>query len=195
VWTTPRLLAAMSLAALVNLTAYPLTSGLMPYIARDVFHLDQRGLGLLAASFAMGSFIGSMTVSLIGTRIQPARAMLVSGLVWFVSLLGFIATRDVPAAMVLLVSAGTAQSISMVTLSILLLATSEQRFRGRIMGVRMLCIYTLPLGLLAAGFLIPNVGYEATAVLFILTGLVVTLEIGVSWRSELIRRDAVANNR
>jgi hypothetical protein len=34
--------AAMSLAALVNLCVFPLSGGLMPYIARDVFMLDQR---------------------------------------------------------------------------------------------------------------------------------------------------------
>ena len=44
VWHTPRLRAAMTLAALVNLTAFPWTLGLMPYIAREVLHLAQRGL-------------------------------------------------------------------------------------------------------------------------------------------------------
>jgi hypothetical protein len=39
----------------------------------------------------------------------------------------------------------------MLALSIMLLRSSDQRFRGRVMGVRMLAIYTLPLGLLAAG--------------------------------------------
>ena len=37
VWDTPCSLAAMWLAFLVNLTAFPLTSGLLPYIARDVY--------------------------------------------------------------------------------------------------------------------------------------------------------------
>jgi hypothetical protein len=32
----------------------------MPYIARDVFQLDQRGLGWLVASFAFGALLGSM---------------------------------------------------------------------------------------------------------------------------------------
>ena len=33
-WDTPSSLAALWLAFLVNLTAYPLTSGLLPYVAR-----------------------------------------------------------------------------------------------------------------------------------------------------------------
>jgi hypothetical protein len=81
----------------------------------------------------------------------------------------------------------------MVTLIIILLRTSEERFRGRIMGVRMLAIYTLPLGLLIAGNIIPRLGYHATALIFVLTGLVLTIQIAVTWRADLIRRDAIGN--
>jgi hypothetical protein len=42
----------------------------------------------------------------------------------------------------------------MVSLQITLLREAGERFRGRVMGVRMMAIYSLPLGLLAAGPLI-----------------------------------------
>ena len=48
-------LAALLLAFLVNITAFPLTSGLLPYVAEKVYHVDQTGLGYLVASFATGS--------------------------------------------------------------------------------------------------------------------------------------------
>lgn len=193
VWRTPRLLAAMSLAALVNLTAFPLTGGLMPYIARDVFHLEQQGFGLLVASFASGAFIGSVTLSFLGARVRPARLMMATSVMWYLCLLGFVLSTSLPLAMGLLVVAGLTQSLSMVTLAIILLRTSEERFRGRIMGVRMLAIYTLPLGLLIAGSLIPRLGYHATALIFVLTGLALTIQIAVTWRADLIRRDAIGN--
>ncbi len=47
---TPPLLAALCLAFLVNLAAYPLSGGLLPYVARDVYGLDRTGLGYLVAS-------------------------------------------------------------------------------------------------------------------------------------------------
>jgi len=193
VWRTPRLLAAMSLAALVNLTAFPLTGGLMPYIARDVFHLDQKGLGMLVASFATGAFIGSVTLSILGARVRPARTMMATCIVWYLCLIGFVLSTSLPVAMGLLLLAGIAQSLSMVTLAIILLRTSEERFRGRIMGVRMLAIYTLPLGLLIAGVMIPNIGYHATAIIFLVVGLLLTLEIAVTWRADLIAKDAAGN--
>jgi predicted MFS family arabinose efflux permease len=193
VWRTPQLLAAMSLAALVNLTAFPLTGGLMPYIARDVFHLDQKGLGLLVASFASGALIGSLTLSILGSRVRPARTMMGTCIVWYICLIGFVLSTSLPVAMGLLLLAGIAQSLSMVTLAIILLRTSEERFRGRIMGVRMLAIYTLPLGLLIAGAMIPQIGYHATAIIFVVTGLLLTLEIAVRWRADLIAKNAVGN--
>ena len=195
VWNTPRLRAAMSLAALVNLTAFPLTGALMPYIARDVFRLEQKGLGLLVASFATGSFIGSVSLSLLGGRVQPARMMLAAAITWYLALIGFVLADSVGLAMALLLVAGISQSLSMVTLAIMLIRTSDERFRGRIMGVRMLAIYTLPIGLLAAGWLIPQIGYRATALGLVIAGLLLTLEIAVSWRRDLIRADAAANAR
>ena len=193
IWRTPRLLAAMSLAALVNLTAFPLTGGLMPYIARDVFHLDQRGLGMMVASFAGGALIGSVAVSLLGDRLKPARTMIAMSIVWFLCLIGFALSSQASIAMGMLVCAGIAQSLSMLTLAILLLRTSDVRFRGRIMGVRMMAIYPLPLGLLIAGSLIPRIGYQTTAVGLILLGLALTLVIAMTWRRDLITLDAPGN--
>ncbi len=195
VWRTPQLLAAMSVAALVNLTAFPLTGGLMPYIARDIFHLDQQGLGWMVASFSCGAFIGSVSLSVFGTRVQPARMMMATCVIWYFCLLGFAFATTLPMALLLLLAAGLAQSISMITLAIMLLRTSEERFRGRIMGVRMLAIYPLPLGLLIAGAMIPVIGFRATATVLVVTGLVLTLAITMGWRSHLVHREAFANAR
>src|SRR5690349_24390991 len=40
----PGMLAALCVAFLVNMTAFPLTNGLLPFIAREIFHTDQAGL-------------------------------------------------------------------------------------------------------------------------------------------------------
>lgn len=193
VWRTPRLRAAMSLAALVNLCAFPLTMGLMPYIARDVLRLDQHGLGWLVASFAAGALMGSLALGAWGPRLPAARVMIAGTLAWYACLGGFVLATTLPAAMATLVLAGIAQSFSMVSMSILLLRTTEERLRGRIMGVRMLAIYTLPLGLMAAGGLIPALGYRPTGLLFVAIGLVLTLATAWVWRRDLIDGAARGN--
>ncbi len=195
IWHTPVLLAAMAVAALVNLTAFPLSGGLMPYIARDVFHLDQRGLGWLVASFAGGALAGSVLMGMVGGRLRPARTMLWGCGLWYLCLLGFVHARQPGLAMVLLAAAGAAQSISMLALSMLLLRGSDQRFRGRIMGARMLAIYPLPLGLLLAGALIPRIGYGWTAHAMLATGVLLAAAIAWAWRDALWRADAPGNLR
>lgn len=195
VWFTPQLRAAMLLAALVNLCAFPLSGGLMPYIARDVFGLDQQGLGWLVASYAGGALMGSLTLSTLGARLHPARTMLLTCVLWHLCLLGLTLPVGVPVAMGLYMAAGLNQSLSMISLSVILLRTSEARFRGRVMGARMLAIYTLPVGLLVAGALIPIIGFRALVGVYVGSGLLLTGAIAWLWRHELLPRQARANIR
>lgn len=193
VWRTPAVLAAMALATLVNLTAYPLSLGLLPYIARDVLSLDQTGLGWLAASYAFGALIGSVLMSSFGAGVRPARAMLGAALAWYLFLVGFVLSPTAPMAMALLAAAGAAQSLSMLAVAILLLRATEAQLRGRIMGVRMLAIYTLPLGMLIAGAAIPLTGYHAAALAMLAAGALMLAGIAWRWRTVLLPRNAPAN--
>ena len=193
VWHTPRLRAAMALAALVNLCAFPLSGGLMPYIARDVFGLDQQGLGWLVASYATGALLGSLGMSAFGTQLRPARTMVVTCVAWYLCLLGLALPIGAGTAMALYLAAGLNQSLSMVALSIILLRTSHERFRGRVMGVRMLAIYTLPIGLLAAGPLVTAIGFRGLVMLYVGLGLGLLAAIAVVWRDDLLPHAAPAN--
>ena len=193
VWHTPRLRAAMALAALVNLCAFPFSGGLMPYIARDVLGLDQRGLGWLVASFATGALVGSLGMSAFGGRLRPARTMMTASVAWYLCLLGLALPISAPVAMALYMAAGLSQSLSMVAMSILLLRTSQERFRGRVMGVRMLAIYTLPLGLLMSGPIVTALGFRGLVLLYVGLGLTLLASIAMAWRDELLPRHARGN--
>jgi MFS family permease len=193
-WDSPSSLAALLLAFLVNLTAYPMTSGLLPYVARDIYHVDQTGLGYLIASFAFGSLLGSILISIIGRSIRPARMMIVFALAWYVMLLVFVRMRDPTSGSLSLMVAGLSQSLSLVPMSAMLLHGAGA-YRGRVMGMRMLAIYGLPLGLLAAGTLIDRIGFVSTATLYCCVGLTFTLLIALRWRSALWPLHAAANAR
>ena len=134
VWDTPVSLAAIWLALIVNLTAFPLTGGLLPYVAREIYHIDQTGLGTLVASFALGSLIGSTAVSFAGRALRPARMMIVFALAWYACLLAFAEMPEPASGRIALVLAGMAQALSLVPMSVLLLHSAGERYRGRVMG-------------------------------------------------------------
>jgi predicted MFS family arabinose efflux permease len=192
VWTTPRMRAAIWIAFLANLTAYPMSNGLLPYIARDIYGTDQTGLGYLSASFAIGSLIGSIALSLIG-GLRVARLMVASTIMWYAALLVFAQMQSVSAAIACLLLAGFAQSLTMISIAVILMRTASEHLRGRVMGVRMLAIYSLPLGLLSAGSLIDGIGFAATGTLYAATGLALMLAIVLHWRADLWHLHAPAN--
>jgi len=195
VWADPASLAALLLAFLVNFTAYPLSSGLLPYVAQNVYLVDQTGLGYLVASFATGSLLGSIIVSLAGRVIRPARMMLGFAVAWYAMLLVFVHMPDPAHGRAALLLAGLAQNLSLVPMSVLLLYGADEQFRGRVMGLRMMAIYGLPLGLMLAGLLIDRVGFAAAISLQATAGAVLTVAIGLRWRAALWPREAPANAR
>jgi MFS family permease len=193
VWHTPQLLAAMLLAFLVNVTAFPLTHGLLPHVAKDIYHTDQTGLGYLSASFAAGALLGSIFLTRFGPSLPPARMMVIFSGVWYVMGCVFAYMPTLGAGIAMLVATGFAQSLGMVTMSAMLLKTAAPRFRGHVMGLRILMIYGLPLGLLLSGPLITHFSYRVMATLYCITGLICVVLIALHWRTHIWRRDASAN--
>ena len=63
-----------------------------------------------------------------------------------------------------------------------LLAHSAPGFRARVMGVRSLAIYGLPIGLVLAGMLIERIGYPATVLLYSGIGIFFTGAMMIAWR-------------
>jgi MFS family permease len=185
VWNTPRLLAIVWYALLFNFAVFPLTNGLMPYAAREIYHTDQTGLGYLVASVAFGAFIGSIGMTYSGVRMELGRIMIVAAVIWHILVLVFAQMTTMPLGIGMLILCGFFQSLTMVCHTVILLSTSSQKYRGRIMGVRMLAIYSLPIGLLVAGALIGWIGFRATASLYAVVGLTFTIMIAVKWRESL----------
>jgi len=185
---TPELRAMMWLAFLINLTAYPVSSGLLPYVAKHVYLVGATGLGWLAASFAFGSLLGSIVTVVTGGPRRPERSMLIYTAIWYAILLGFGHVRGLGLGLPALLLAGVVQSVAMIAMTVTLLAATDDRFRGRVMGVRTLAIYGMPLGLMTSGALIERIGYPLTISAFSAVGLLFTLLIGIKWRASLWQR-------
>lgn len=193
VWEAPPQLAAMLLALLVNLALYPFTLGLLPYVAREIYGAGQADLGLMLASVSFGAIIASLVVSALGRSVRAARMMLTYGLVWHALVIAFGHTTHMGAGILLLTLSGLAQGLCTLPMSVLLLRDAPPALRGRIMGMRTLAIYGLPIGLMIAGPLVERIGFAATATLYGGLGMACTLAILWRWHAHLWPSHAPSN--
>ena len=70
------LLAIVWLAFLFNLTAFPITNGLLPYVAREIYRIDQTGLGYLIASLSFGALLGAIAMTRLEVGSQLPQVVL-----------------------------------------------------------------------------------------------------------------------
>jgi MFS family permease len=195
VWATPHLRALICFAFALNMTAFPLLYGLLPYVAKEIYRADQTTLGYMVAGAAFGALLGSIALSRWGGTIRPARMMLVACVAWYALLLAFAQVQQMVGGILVLILAGCAQSVGVIPMAMILLRNSDEKFRGRIMGMRMLALYGNLPGLLVFGPLVAFFGYPVTASLYCVFGLACTLFIAVRWRAQLWRLAAPANTR
>ncbi len=182
---SPTVLALMMLAFLVNLLAFPVTMGLLPHVAREIYAIDEVGLGHLVASFAAGSLVGSLVMTVTGGPRRVGRFMVLGIAAWYLGVLAFgLQEAKLPGIAVLAV-VGAVQNIAMIALAVILLRVTPEAFRGRVMGVRILAVYGLPAGLLGYGFAVDSFGFAPAMTLGSLAGLVLTALIAVRWRRDV----------
>ena len=185
IWNSPGVLAIICLAFLANLTAFPITHGLMPFIAKDILSLDENGLGQLLAAFSFGAVSGALILAATPSQKYSSRLMLINLVMWYLILAVFSFVTIKLDALVVLFFVGVAHSLAMTSMSVALLAFTNEMVRGRVMGVRVLAIYGVPLGLLASGFLIEYFGYNIFMAIYIIIGIALTVIIGIKWRREI----------
>ncbi len=184
-WRTPNVRAIILLAFLVNFTAYPATNGLLPYAAKEIYHVGANGLGHLVAGFATGAFIGSLLLVWTGGPRRTERFMLINLTAWYGLLIVFAQIPDKLPAMALLLVIGIVQGTAMISMSVTLLNAVAPEYRGRIMGVRMLAVYGLPLGLMIAGVIMEPIGYPTLVTLYACVGLICIALVGLKYRDIL----------
>lgn len=187
---TPAIAVLMCLAFLVNLSAFPLSHGMLPYVAKDIYGTDANGLAHLMAAYAVGALAGSIALAWSGRTAHATRIVIAGIYAWYLLLLVFAYNETKAVGLMILAAVGLVQSLSMVSMSVALLMTTSIEFRGRVMGLRMLAVYGLPIGLLAGGALVERIGFTSQLTLYALVGLVAVSAITYHWRKVLWRKDA-----
>jgi len=185
IWSMPTVLAIMWLAFLVNLTAFPIIRGLLPYVAKEIYLINEVGLGNMVASFSVGALIGSTIIALAGKRTHSTKFMLTNIILWYVMLVLFAYIKTEINGLIALFVMGIVHALGMVSMSVILIRQLGKHIRGRVIGIRTLAIYGVPIGLMGTGYLIDVIGFQGTVNLYVTVGIILTAMIWFRWRQAL----------
>ena len=176
------ILALLLLAFIGNLTGFPLNQGLVPVFAYDVLLTDSTGLGWLLGAYSAGAFLGSIVIAGIGNMERSGRAMALGSIAWHAGVAVLAGSKLFGVSLGVLAFAGLAQSFTMVTMSIMLLTSTPAHIRGRMLGLRSLAVYGLPLGLLASGAIADTLGITFALIGNGVIGIAITATIVLTLR-------------
>jgi MFS family permease len=159
--SNPIILAVMLITLVMNFWIFPYVS-LLPAFARDVLGQGPVELGLLSTATGIGSFLGLLMLQVV-RRWVGVGMLFVIGTGWIcLALVAFALSHVYSFSWVMLVCAGMGMScFGTLQSSIILLSTSDE-MRSRVMGILVLAIGGDPLGQLLIGALAERVGVQAT---------------------------------
>ena len=89
-------------------------------------------------------------------------------------------TQQFYMAFLFLVLTGVLQSMSMVLIATLLLEIAAPEYRGRVMGLRALAVYALPIGSAISGAMVSKFGLETTALINAVIGVILILILSMA---------------
>jgi MFS family permease len=185
VWSTPAVLALMTLAYVPRVFAVPYQT-LMPVFQKDVLKVGPEGLGMLMAAPGVGALIAVLTLASLANRLKRQGLFLVGSIVilgFFLML--FSQARSFPLALATLVIAGAFQMFFLASTSTILQLIVPDELRGRVMSLYMLDRGFMPVGALFAGTTAHFIGAPMTVAT--MGAIVIVLAIFVAWRVPALR--------
>lgn len=185
VWSTPAVLALLTLAYVPRIFAVPYQT-LMPVFQKDVLQIGPEGLGLLMAAPGVGAVIAVLTLASVGNRIKRQGLWLVTSIVILGSFLIFFSRITwFPLALATLVVVGVFQMFFLASTATMLQLIVPDELRGRVLSLYMLDRGFMPLGALFAGATAHLLGAPLTV--SIMGAIVIVLTLLVAWRVPAIR--------
>ena len=139
------------LALIIECSGWTFHTTLMPIFARDVLDADSAGLGLLLFAFGIGAVAASLGWTMVRNMRNVGKLMIASVVVWHASILVISTTDSFYLSMVILAVTGAGFASTQFFILSALLGQSRAEFRGRVMSLRSLAIYSFALGSMSSG--------------------------------------------
>jgi MFS family permease len=178
VWANQTVLVLMVIACFLNLLAAPYRYAFLPVFSRYILDAGPTGYGMLTAMAGLGALVAGLWVVSLGNFNRKGRLLVWTSFAWPASLLLFAASTSYSVSLALVFVAGLTQAVVWTVIATLILSNTEQRMRGRVMGLRAGVVFSLPIGNLLAGAAAERFGPPlaqgayAAAALFLMLGIV-----------------------
>lgn len=154
-----------------NVFGWPYTS-MIPVISTDYFHLDPKGVGLLASCEGVGGLLGALLFASLARSEWYGRIYLCATTAYFAMMIGFASAPNAWVAAVFLLLSGISGVGFAVMQATLVYRDSPVEMRGRLLGALSVCIGTGPIGFMYLGFLADALTPRGATVAMAVQGLV-----------------------
>ena len=150
-WRTRRILALLVLSALAAFfgRSYQI---FLPIFARDIWHSGPEGYGLLLSAAGGGALVGAFGLAAIRQLKRQGAVMIVSGLLFSVSIIAFAVSPSLVIGIVLLFIGGGLSTVFGTIIATFVQVATPNELRGRVMSLYAVTLIGLPsLGALGSG--------------------------------------------
>ncbi|MBA39111.1 MAG: hypothetical protein CL894_00980 [Dehalococcoidia bacterium] len=182
---TPVLAGLLFLAVIINLATFPIYFGLISVLAKEVFDSTSTGLGFMMGSYSCGAVLGSLIAGGRDGSGKIGRFSIGGAVLWNGAIILLALIPNFVSSLPVLFLAGLGQSLCVVAIAMMLLSLTPDNLRGRVMGLRQLAVYSLPLGLLISGTIAEMWGVKVAIFLDGLMGILLVMGCVAIWPSLL----------
>ena len=169
------LISVILAAGLANLILFTLPQAYLPFIIKDIVKGNASDLAMFNAFLALGALAGSLLLATKNLSNNPGKLIFLSLFLWHCIMLATSIVKNKLLLSLILCLYGIAGSISMISMAVLILSIAQKNMIGRIIGIRQLAIFTLPIGLIISGYLIDVIGIVISLQVVTISGLILTL--------------------
>ena len=143
------------IALTTTLLAWPFRN-LLPVQIDEVFSRGPEALGLLMSMIGLGSLFGSLFIAGIKSGESKGIILLLTSFITSIAIILNAISTEYWIAVLLMVLLGIGDSGRRTLNTSLLMERTEEKFRGRVMGIYMMNFGLMPLGAIPLGFIAEN---------------------------------------
>ena len=141
----------LMLAVIIEFFGWTFHTGLLPVFAQDVLETDSAGLGVLMFAFGFGALTGSIGLAMVRNLRHVGKFMFAGAILWHASILVISTSHSFYLSMGILVFIGMGFGSIQVFMLTALLRATQSDYRGRVISLRSLAIYSFAIGSMSSG--------------------------------------------